>query len=173
MKRLYKNDENIFISIESAYPAYNEKKIYIKCDYYLQEIDESTKVKKGIKAEKTILYVYDRAKKDVSNFELPTYNFSETVAGERVNVKKLYEMIGVDSDDKVFLITPHKTGYSLVFFDVKHKRFYQHSLYVPLALYTSFHVGETGILSALFATEENALISWWQSKLGMQSSASK
>ena len=173
LKRLYKNDKNIYISIESAYPAYNEKCIYIKCDYYLQEIDESTKVKKGIKNEKTILYVFDRFKKDIVNFELPTYNFSETVGGERVSVKKIYEMMGVDASGKVFLITPHKTGYSLIFFDVKSKRFYQHTLYVPPALYTCFHVSETGILSALFATEEGALVSWWKSKLGMQASTSK
>ena len=173
LKKLYKNDENIFINIESAYPAHNEKKVYVKCDYYLQEIDASTKVKKGIKGEKTILYVYDRTNKDFANFEMPTYNFSETVAGERVSVKKIYEMIGVDGEGKVFLITPHKTGYSLIFFDVKSKKFYQHTLYVPPALYTSFHVGDEAILSALFATEEDVLVSWWQSKLGMQKGSSK
>ena len=173
LKKLYKNDENTYLSIESAYPAYNDKNIYIKCDYYVQEIDESTKVKKGIKHDKTVLYVFDRGRKDISNFELPTYNFNETVGGERVSVRKLYEMIGVDSDGTVFLITPHKTGYSIVFFDVKSKRAYQHTLYVPSALYTSFHVGETGILSAFFATEEHGIISWWKAKLGMQASVEK
>ena len=85
-----------------------------------------------------------------------------------MSVAKIYEMIGTDSDGKIFLITPHKTGYSLIFFDVEAKRFYQHTLYVPPALYTSFSVGEGGILSALFATEEDVLISWWKSSLGMQ-----
>jgi len=168
LKKLYKNDENIYINIESAYPAYNDAKVYIKCDYYLQEIDESTKVRKGISIEKSMLYVLNRTNKDITSFELPTYNFTETVGGERVSVAKIYEMIGTDSDGKIFLITPHKTGYSLIFFDVETKRFYQHTLYVPPALYTSFSVGEGGILSALFATEEDVLISWWKSSLGMQ-----
>ena len=167
------------ISKESLPEVYKEKKqtymnidrtiaiddfIYVKVDYYIQEIDDVSNVEKGIIYDKTILHTFDRKTKTyIKSIELPFYEDNEIREGEVIKTKRIYELIGISEDGRCFLMTPKNEVFALAIFDTKNNRTYKHNLIVPLkTIYSNFYVSNDGILCALFADNEAVRVSMWQ-----------
>lgn len=167
------------ISKESLPEVYKEKKqtymnidrtiaiddfIYVKVDYYIQEIDDVSNVEKGIIYDKTILHTFDRKTKTyIKSIELPFYEDNEIREGEVIKTKRIYELIGISEDGRCFLMTPKNEVFALAIFDTKNNRTYKHNLIVPLkTIYSNFYVSNDGILCALFADDETVRVSMWQ-----------
>ena len=166
------------VSIESLPDVYKEKKetymnidrvipfddfLYVKVDYYVQEIDNISNVKKGIMYDKTMLHVFDRKTKTyIKNIELPFYEDNEIKNGDVIKTKRIYELIGMTEDGKCFLITPKNDVFALAIFDTKNNKTYKYDIVVPLKIiYSNFYVSSDGILCGLFADEEKVRVSMW------------
>ena len=159
------------ISKESLPEVYKEKKqtymnidrtiaiddfIYVKVDYYIQEIDSVSNVEKGIIYDKTVLHQFDRKTKTyINSTELPFYEDNEIRDGDVIKTKRIYELIG-----------PKNEVFALAIFDTKNNRTYKHNLIVPLkTIYSNFYVSSDGILCALFADDEAVRVSMWQTNI--------
>lgn len=160
---VYKEKKESYMNIDRLIPL--DDFLYIKVDYYIQEIDTISNVKKGIVYDKTMLYTFDRKTKTyISNIELPFYEDNEMRDGSIVKTKRIYELIGMTEDGKCFLTTPKNEIFALAIFDTKNNKTYKHNLVVPLkTIYSTFYVSNDGILSSLFADDEKVRVSMWQS----------
>ncbi|MGP1439083.1 MAG: hypothetical protein ACTTKH_08440, partial [Treponema sp.] len=141
--------------------------LYVKVDYYIQEIDDVSKVRKGIIYDKTVLHVFDtRTKTYVNTISLPFYEDNEIRNGEGIKTKRIYELLGITDDGKCFLLTPKNETFAFAIFDTKTNKTYKHNLVVPLkTIYNNFYVSGDGVLCALFADEEKVRISMWQTNI--------
>ena len=159
---MYKNTDLSYINIDSAFIAYSSDIIYIKADYYIEKIDESSNVKKGIEYDKTVLHIFDRQENQyIDSIDMPSYEFSEMRGGESTQFKRIYEMLEIIDEQKCFLLSPTKDGYAFATFDIKTKKTSIQLLQMPTVVYSAFHVSNDGILSALLATPDNVNICWW------------
>lgn len=160
---IYKKEESVYMNIDSSFPSYSDELIYIKCDYYLEEIDKGSKAKKGIEYDKSVLHIFDRSKKEyIASLDLPSYEDVETRGGDKIKFKKVYELLGLSDDGRAFLITPYKDTYAFAIFDTKTQKTSFQILDIPPVMYSNFNLSKDGILSALLAQEEECLVSWWQ-----------
>ena len=170
---MYKKDDFTYMNIDMSFPSYSEDVIYVKCDYYIEEIDKSSKAKKGIEYDKSILHIFDREKKEyIASQELPFYEGVEIIGGDKIKFKKIYELLGISEEGKAFLICPHKDTYAFAIFDTKTQKTSSQILDIPPCMYSNFSLSKDGILSALLAKEEEVLISWWQANATKKGSIS-
>lgn len=162
---VYKEKKETYINIDRIIPI--NDLLYVKTDYYVQEIDNISNVKKGIIYDKTILHVFDRKTKTyINSIELPFYEDNEMKDGDVVKTKRIYELIGMTEDEKCFLMTPKNDVFAFAIFDTKNSKTYKHNLIVPLkTIYSTFYVSNDGILCALFADDERVRVSMWQTNI--------
>lgn len=162
LPEVYKEKKQTYINIDRTIAI--DDFIYVKVDYYIQEIDDVSNVEKGIIYDKTILHTFDRKTKTyIKSIELPFYEDNEIREGEVIKTKRIYELIGISEDGRCFLMTPKNEVFALAIFDTKNNRTYKHNLIVPLkTIYSNFYVSNDGILCALFADDETVRVSMWQ-----------
>lgn len=158
---VYKEKKETYMNIDCVIPF--DDSLYVKVDYYVQEIDSVSNVKKGIMYDKTMLHVFDRKTKTyIKNIELPFYEDNEIKNGDVIKTKRIYELIGMAEDGKCFLITPKNEVFALAIFDTKSNKIYKYDIVVPLEIiYSNFYVSSDGILCGLFADEEKVRVSMW------------
>lgn len=162
---IYKEKKETYMNIDRLVP--NGDSLYVKVDYYVQEIDTISNVKKGIMYDKTMLHKFDRKTKTyINSVELPFYEDTEIRNGDTIKIKRIYELIGITDDEKCFLMTPKNEVFALAIFDIKNNKTYKHSLIVPSkTIYNNFYVSNDGILCALFADDEKVRVSMWQTNI--------
>ena len=162
LPEVYKGERETYINIDRIIPK--EEFLYVKVDYYIQEIDSVSNVRKGIIYDKTILHVFDRKTKTYTNsIELPFYEDNEMKNGDVIKTKRIYELTGITDDGRCFLLIPKNETFTLAVFDIKNGKTYKHNLMIPLKIiYSNFFVSGDGLLCALFADEEKVRISMWQ-----------
>ena len=159
---VYKNEVETYISIDNVIPS--KDFLYVKVDYYIEEIDRVSNVRKGIIYDKTVLHTFDRKRKVyTSSVDLPFYEDNEMKDGDVIKTKRIYEFIGITNDGKCFLLTPKNEMFALAMFDMNSGKTYRHNLTVPLKIiYSNFYVSNDGVLCALFADDERVRISIWE-----------
>ncbi len=162
---IYKEKKETYMNIDRLVP--NGDSLYVKVDYYVQEIDTISNVKKGIMYDKTMLHKFDRKTKTyINSVELPFYEDTEIRNGDTIKIKRIYELIGITDDEKCFLMTPKNEVFALAIFDIKNNKTYKHDLIVPSkTIYNNFYVSNDGILCALFADDEKVRVSMWQTNI--------
>ncbi|MEL3906821.1 MAG: hypothetical protein P1P65_07330 [Treponema sp.] len=160
----YTDELKMFSSIDKIVPDFNTKKLYIKIDYYRENIDPGTKVSAGISYDKSCLYIFNiDTKRYERKIDIAPYEGTEhTGAGIR-HFKKVYGLLGVTANNWCFLTTPLPDGYILELIDLKSNKIYTRTLSVtPEELtYNAFNLSPDGILSAILAGNEHAAIVWW------------
>ncbi|MGP1416030.1 MAG: LIC_12708 family protein [Treponema sp.] len=165
LPEVYKEKREVYMNIDRTIPINDF--LYVKVDYYIQEIDHVSNVKKGIIYDKTMLHTFNRKTKTyIKSVELPFYEDNEIRNGDVIKTKRIYEFIGMTEDGKCFLITPKNEIFALAIFDTKDNRTYKHNLIVPLkTIYSNFYVSNDGMLCALFADENEVKVSMWLSNM--------
>ena len=161
----YESSITIFSNIEKIVPDHIEEKIYLKIDYYREDIDPATKVSAGISYDKSCLYVFDIASKQYEHpFEIAPYETSETAGSSTVYFKKVYNLLGVSQQNWCFLSVPDTEGYILKIIDLRTGKMYTRKLLVAAEelLYNAFSLSPDGILSALLAGNDSASLVWWR-----------
>ncbi len=159
-------DQELFPSVDSVSIAPDERKVFIKIDYYHSTFDESTSTKTGIAFHSSLIWVMN-AESGVyeSIIEIPLFEQTYTEANRKYTESLIYSMMGVVNKGWVFLSIPMDGGYSLLVVrensPVQRRGFIQvenSELY-----FNAFDVSADGILSGLLADDWQAKIVWWRS----------
>lgn len=164
----YTGNEKVFLNLDKAIPAFTTRKLYIKVDYYREDIDSETNVSAGISYDKSCLYTFNLEDKryeqavDIAPYE----DTEETDAGvgHTKHCKKVYGLLGITDNHWCLLMTPYSEGYVLELIDLYSNKIYTRTLSIAEneLVYHAFHLSSDGILSALLAGDTQANIVWWK-----------
>ena len=155
----------IFTSLDTIVPDSQERKLYLKIDYYVSVIDAATKVQSGIDYYQTLLYPFDiESGKYENSITVPALemrmesSFSDTV------YQQPYEFLGVTHSGWFFFIAADSSGYMLQIIQSDGRKILRRHLTVEQknSLYYAFDLSSEGIISALLAGHENVSIAWWR-----------
>ncbi|MCL2138432.1 MAG: hypothetical protein FWH41_02755 [Treponema sp.] len=152
-------------SIDSIMAAPDERKLYIKVDYYRDVFDESTNTRVSTEPLSSHIWIlnvedgiYD------TSVEVPFYEYSFTENNKTVNVKLLYSMLGLIRGGGILLCFPVETGYTILQMDSGGRG--QRRFYIKIApeelRFNVFYLSPEGILSALLADDWNIKVVWWR-----------
>lgn len=161
----YSEEEKVFSSVDKVIPDFNELRLYVKIDYYAEEKDAATQASLGISYDKSCLYFLNlKTGKYERKIDLDSYEGTENANGEIRKFKKVYELIGITENGWCYLTTPTDAGYALEITDLKSQKRYKKNLSVGNSemMYNAFNVSSKGIISALLASEDRAIVVWWR-----------
>lgn len=152
-------------SLEKIVPATDARKLYLKIDYYAETIDESTKTRSGIGYEGSRLWTMDvPAGKYVESIAVPVLERLEEEGDKRFQAEHIYSFIGAARGGKFFFSAPDRGGYALLHLESgsdEQKRGFIRVEDSELA-FNAFYLSEDGILSALLASDFEAMVVWWR-----------
>ncbi|MCL2609118.1 MAG: hypothetical protein FWD94_04350 [Treponema sp.] len=154
-----------FGSIDAVIPAPDERRLYVKVDYYREIVDGFSGNLLGIESLNSHVWFVDL---EGGGFEtsvrLPFYEFEFAERGERQTVDLPYSLLGAVRNGGLLFFTQTEGGYAVLrigadgegqrrgFIEVEPER----------VLFNSFHLSEDGVLSALLADETSVAVSWWR-----------
>lgn len=159
-------NQDLFPSIDSFSIAPDERKIYIKINYYRSTFDASTGTKTGIPFDSSVIHVLNvESGMYESIIEIPLFEQKYTEGKREYTESLIYSMIGAVNDGWVFLSVPVDGGYSLLV--VRENSPEQRRGYIQVdnneLFFNAFDVSADGILSGLLADDWQAKIVWWRS----------
>jgi hypothetical protein len=150
-------DDMSFLSMDSIAAAPDERKLFLKVDYYR---DTSPAVPASSLV--WIINVEDGTYED--SIDVPFFEYTVTENSQKVTQKLLYSMLGVIRDKRVFLYFPIDGGYSLLVLTAGSRE--QRSGFIQVQNdeleYNTFNLSPEGILSGLLATSWEARLVWWR-----------
>ena len=161
----YTNEVKMFSSLDKAIPDFTAKKLYVKVDYYREDIDTDINVSAGISYDKSCLYTFNiEDKRYERTIDIAPYEDTEDTHTGARPVKKIYGLLGITANNWCLLTTPRSDGYILKLIDLYSNKIYTRILSVSAdeLVYNAFHLSSDGILSALLAGDKEADIVWWQ-----------
>ncbi|MDR3333496.1 MAG: hypothetical protein LBT13_01220 [Treponema sp.] len=154
----------VFASLDSIAPAPDERKLYVKVDYYRDTYDESTNTRSGNEPDSSVIWVmnvedgsYDRT------IEVPFFEYTVNENGRKVPLKMLYSLLGIIQKGRIFLSFPVEQGYSLLILAADSQE-YQGFIQVDHEelQFNAFDLSKEGILSALLVTDWDVKLVWWR-----------
>lgn len=154
-----------YISLANIIPHSKEEKIYLKIDYQISEVDESSKVQSGIVLKETALYpltipsgVYE------DPLIIPPFEEVETDGYTKTVHKLSYDFLGITDSGWFFFKIGDSTGYSVLMVQPNGQRVLSRHLDIDpkKTLYQSFSLSRGGIISALIIEEKEAKVCWWR-----------
>ena len=160
----YTNEVKLFSSLDKAVPDFTSKKLYIKVDYYREDIDADINVSAGISYDKSCLYIFNIETRQYERaIDIAPYEDTEDTNADSRPVKKIYGLLGITANNWCLLTTPRSDGYILELIDLHSNKIYTRTLAVSAdeLVYNAFHLSSDGILSALLAGDKQASIVWW------------
>lgn len=161
----YDKDDQALATLETILPDRDSHRLYLKLDYYTEEVDKETGSNTGISYDRSCIYPFDvDSGKYQNRIDIPSYEGAEKSSTGSVTFKKPYELLGITSSGWIFLITPQQGGYALEIADSRSRRSLKRVLSVSdeeLA-YNALMLSPDGIISALLATQYEASVVWWR-----------
>ncbi len=164
----YGGEKKAYASLEKIIPDSDTRRLYVKIDYYTEDIDEATRANAGISFDRSCLYPFsiENAAYD-ERIDLPVFEGVDKDRLGTFSFKKPYELLGITSTGWIFLSTPSESGYTLEILDSRSRRIQRR--YLSIApdelVYNALHVSSGGILSALLASDYDARIVWWRTDM--------
>ena len=159
------DSDNVFAVIDQVIPDYHAPVLYLKTDYFPAEIDASTHVQSGIIFDKTLIHPFDvsanRYEKPVTVPDLEqrlTHGYTKEVFSIS------YEFLGVSESGWFFFITVDSDGFSILMLRENGQKIIRRHLAADIQsiIYHDFSLSPSGIISALFASEDKAAVLWWR-----------
>jgi hypothetical protein len=160
--------QQVFYSVDTIIAAPDEKKLYIKVDYYRNTYDESTGTLSGSEPDSSVIWIMDVEDGSYTGtIEVPFFENTVMENNRRINEKLLYSMLGVIRDGKVFLSYPIDGGYSILILSASsgpsgEQRRGLIRVDNDELVFNAFDLSEEGILSGLLSTELEARVVWWR-----------
>jgi hypothetical protein len=150
-------DELSFSSLDSIAAAPDERKLFLKIDYYRgtsPAVPDSSLI--------WIINVEDGTYE--GSIDVPFFEYTITENNQKVSQKLLYSMLGVIRDKRVFLYFPVDGGYSLLVLTAgsRDQRLGFIQVRNDELEYNTFNLSPEGILSGLLATSWEARLVWWR-----------
>ncbi|MDR1301350.1 MAG: hypothetical protein LBK43_02630 [Treponema sp.] len=158
----------VFVSLDAIAVAPDERKLYLKTDYYRDTYDASTNTRSGNEPDSSVIWVmrvedgsYERT------IEVPFFESTLTESGRKTPVKLFYSLLGVIRKERVFLYVPVEAGYAILILATdsatngeQRRGFIQVD---PEELqFNAFALAEDGILSGLLADHWDIKLVWWR-----------
>jgi len=162
----YEESENeIFVTLDNVVPDYNTRKLHIKADYYKSSIDSASKVLAGVDYDATILHTFDiQSLQYTSALNISPYTqvLSDSLA--KVEYNEPYNFLGITASGWLFFMAADDLGYTVQMVQEDGQKILKRHFDVDRSkiLYYSFNLSETGIISALFAKKDEAIVNWWR-----------
>ncbi|MDR3145402.1 MAG: hypothetical protein LBU21_03925, partial [Treponema sp.] len=160
--------QQVFCSVDRIVAAPDERKLYIKVDYYRNTYDESTGTRSGSEPDSSVIWIMDTEDGSYTGtIEVPFFENTVMENNRRVNEKLLYSMLGLIKGRRVFLSYPIDGGYSILILSAgsgssgEQRRGLIRVSNDELA-FNAFDLSEDGILSGFLATELEARVVWWR-----------
>jgi hypothetical protein len=155
--------------LECIYPDPHQNMIYLKLNYYTEQVDPDTGMVFGIKNALSRIYRIDLDTGMYQGFipvpeNVQTREIPGTLETREINF--FFELIGVSSGPYFFLTCREETDtYQLIILNSKGKVIRRRYLTIEdkNLLERSFHVSPSGIVTALLGWEEEVKVVWWRS----------
>jgi hypothetical protein len=151
--------------INSVCVSPDERRLYLKVDYYRDTYDESTNTRSGSEPDSSVIWIMDVENGTyIRTIEVPFYEFMVTENNRKVIENMFYSMLGVIKNSKIFLCFPVEGGYSILILSSESQEQRRGFIRVDNEelQYTTFNISAEGILSALLATDEDIRMVWWR-----------
>lgn len=159
------NDGETFITLDNVVPDYNSKRLHIKADYYTTSIDSASKVLAGVNFDATILHTYDiDSLSYVSSLEISPYTETSSDTLAKVEYNEPYNFMGVTENGWFFFMIADDFGYTIQMVQADGQKILKRHLDFDKSkiLYYTFNLSNNGIISALFAKKDEAIVNWWR-----------
>jgi hypothetical protein len=166
------SDRDVWASMDTIVAAPDERKVYLKLDYYRDTYDESTNTKTGSVMDSSVIWIMDVSDGAYTGrIEVPFYSRVFTENSKRVSEDLIYSMLGAVKDGKVMLYVPEDGGYSMLLLHANSQE--QQRAFIRVDAdelqYNTLSVSGDGILLGLFATLYEVNVVWWRTDLGFGS----
>ncbi|MBP3367112.1 MAG: hypothetical protein J6K96_09060 [Treponema sp.] len=154
-----------FFSLENVVPDYNERKLYLKVDYFSSYVDESSRVQSGIEYAATLVHPFDVERNSYDfPITIPAYEerLSEGFSKEQFDIP--YDFLGVTDSGWLYFIVATEEGFSLQMVMSDGQRILRRKIDVSRkdSLYCTLSLSREGIISALIVQKESASVCWWR-----------
>lgn len=152
-------------SMDALHAAPDRRRLYLKMDYYRDEVDESTKTRSGIGYAGSLLWSMD-VEKGVftSPMEVPPLEVDETENDRKVISKRIFGFLGAAAGGKLFFLAPEDSGYALLVLEEATKIQRRGTIRVDQdeLAFNDFGLSRDGILYGLLASDFEAKVVWWR-----------
>jgi hypothetical protein len=153
-------------SLDTIGIAPDERKIYLKVDYYREITDESTNTLSGRESDRSCIWSINAGDSSFSgSIDIPFFETYSSVNNRRITENLLYSMFGVMDGGRIFLYYPIETGFSILILAADGSDEQRRGI-INVSndelLYYTFDVSNDGILSALLSSNYNVKLVWWR-----------
>jgi hypothetical protein len=155
----------VFPSVDAIVAAPDARRLFIKVDYYRNTYDESTNTRSGSEDDSSIIWIMNVEDGSYADtIEVPFFEYTFTVNNRRVTENLLYSMLGVITNNRIFLSFPVEEGYSILVLsaDSREQRRGFIQADTEELQFNTFNLSEDGILSGILATTWEAKLVWWR-----------
>ena len=155
-------------SLDSIAAAPDQRKLFVKVDYYRYILDDSTNTRTGIEPDSSVIWIMDvESGAWEKNVEVPFYEYSYMDRNRRYSSRVFFSMMGVVREGRIFLYFPVEGGYNLLllssdsYADLDHQQRFIRVDDDELQL-NVFDLSGEGILSALLVDDWQVKLVWWR-----------
>jgi hypothetical protein len=155
-------------SVDVIAAAPDERKLYLKVDYYRDTFDESTNTRTGNEAGASVIWIMNVDDGVYSGrVEVPMFEYTSIENGKKVSTQRLYSMLGVIRGGRIFLLLPIDEGYSILILDSgSDATGNQHRGLIRVTndeiRFNAFDLSAEGILSGMLADDYQVKLVWWR-----------
>ncbi|MDR1212389.1 MAG: hypothetical protein LBK40_09190 [Spirochaetaceae bacterium] len=165
-------DRDVWASMDTIVAAPDERKLYLKLDYYRNTYDESTNTKTGSVMDSSVIWIMNVSDGVYTGrIEVPFYSLVFTENNKRVSEDISYSLLGAVQEGRVMLYAPEEGGYAMLLLYAASQE--QQRAFIRVDAdelqYNALGVSGDGILFGLFATLYEANVVWWRTDLGFRS----
>lgn len=159
------SDTLLEASLDCIIPDYSSQKLYVKIDYYKNYIDPETKAIAGIDFYNSAVSVLDI---ETGRYEepilIPSYTEVVSQGYTKLNYSIPYNFLGVTETGWLFFTIPDQSGFMIQMLQPNGQKILKNHFTLDLSevLYHNFSLSQSGIISALLATEDAASVVWWR-----------
>ena len=157
--------DSFFASIDAVMVAPDERRLFVKIDYYREVFDPLTGNRLSIETLNSLVWLLDVEEGVFSSFvQVPFFEYVHTERGQTVRMELLYSMLGVVEGGAMLFYFRTGDGYAVLRMD--RYGYGQRRAFIDAGpgrgVFNSFHLSPGGILSAILADEWDAAVAWWR-----------
>ena len=159
------DDSEVYLSIETVIPDYNEYKLFAKIDYYSSYSDKASKAQAGVQFMSTLLYPLDIVTGLYEDaVSIPPYEEYVTVDYSKLTYKIPYDFLGITKNGWKFFVVSTDTGFDVEMIDTESQKVLHRHFNVNKSnvLFHNMNLSADGIISAIYVEQDKARVVWYR-----------
>lgn len=153
-------------SLEKIAPDPDSRLLYMKIDYYSEDVDPSTKASTGVRYHSSLVWHIDpRDGRVYDPIPVPSVNKKEEGKFGSRDYTRVYEFVGAASGKNlVFMMPEDNAAYSVMILNAQTKGIQKIGINLEGEglIASAFHVASDGILSAILVSSDQAKVALWR-----------